>query len=44
MKYQLVNLKHTAYSKEIFANGAVQAAKFLSGKKSGMYQMSDVTE
>lgn len=41
---EVIELKHTAYSKEIFANGAVQAAKFLSGKKSGMYQMSDVTE
>lgn len=41
---EVIELKHTAYSKEIFANGAVQAAKFLAGKESGMYQMSDVVK
>lgn len=39
---EVIEFKHTAYSKEIFANGAVQAAKFLHGKEPGMYQMNDV--
>lgn len=34
--------KHTAYSRSVFAKGAVQAAKFLSGKPAGFYDMGDV--
>jgi 4-hydroxy-tetrahydrodipicolinate reductase len=39
---EVIEIKHTAYSKAIFAKGAVQAAKFLPGKPAGMYQMSDL--
>ncbi|MGN1083764.1 MAG: 4-hydroxy-tetrahydrodipicolinate reductase [Lachnospiraceae bacterium] len=39
---EVIEIKHTAYSKAIFGNGALQAAKFLAGKPAGMYQMSDV--
>lgn len=39
---EVVEFKHTAYSKAIFAKGAVSAAKFLAGKTAGMYDMSDV--
>ncbi|HAG05148.1 MAG TPA: 4-hydroxy-tetrahydrodipicolinate reductase [Lachnospiraceae bacterium] len=39
---EVVEFKHTAYSKEIFAIGAVKAAKFIKGKTSGMYDMQDV--
>lgn len=39
---EVIEFKHTAYSKAIFAKGAVQAAKFLSGKQPGLYNMSDV--
>lgn len=39
---EVIEIKHTAYSKAIFAKGAVQAAKYLPGKKAGMYQMSDL--
>ncbi|MDO5416375.1 MAG: 4-hydroxy-tetrahydrodipicolinate reductase [Lachnospiraceae bacterium] len=39
---EVVTLSHTAYSKAIFAKGAVAAAKFLAGKEAGMYDMSDV--
>lgn len=39
---EVIEIKHIAYSKAIFAKGAIQAAKFLSGKAAGMYQMSDV--
>lgn len=39
---EVVTLSHTAYSKAIFAKGALAAAKFLAGKEPGMYTMSDV--
>ncbi len=39
---EVIEIKHTAYSKAIFAKGAVQAAKFLAGKPAGMYGMNDV--
>ncbi len=39
---EVIEIKHTAYSKAIFAKGAVQAAKYLPGKPAGMYSMSDI--
>ena len=39
---EVVEIKHTAYSKAIFAKGAIQAAKYLAGKEAGRYTMSDV--
>lgn len=39
---EVVELKHTAYSKAIFAKGAISAAKFLKEKPAGMYDMNDV--
>ena len=39
---EVIEFTHTAYSRAIFAKGAVQAAKFLAGKTAGMYDMSDV--
>lgn len=39
---EVITLKHTAYSKAVFAKGAVEAAKFLAGKGAGMYDMADV--
>lgn len=39
---EVIEFRHTAYSKAIFGNGAVQAAKYLNGKGPGMYYMSDV--
>lgn len=41
---EVIEIKHTAYSKAIFAKGAVQAAKFLPGKSAGMYKMSDLMD
>ena len=34
---EVIEFKHTAYSKTVFAKGAVEAAKFLKGKPAGMY-------
>lgn len=39
---EVVTFSHTAYSKAIFAKGAVAAAKFLAGKGPGLYDMADV--
>lgn len=39
---EVIEIKHTAYSKSVFAKGAVEAAKFLAGKPAGIYDMSDV--
>lgn len=41
---EVIEFKHTAYSKAVFAKGAVAAAKFLAGKTPGMYDMSDVVD
>lgn len=39
---ELIELKHTALSRTIFASGAVKAAKFLAGKAPGLYTMEDL--
>ncbi len=39
---EVVTFSHSAYSKAVFGKGAVSAAKFLKGKKSGRYDMADV--
>lgn len=39
---EVIEFKHTAYSKAVFAKGAVEAAKFLNGKGAGHYDMEDV--
>ena len=41
---EVIEFKHTAYSKAIFGKGAVEAAKFLAGKPAGRYDMSDVIQ
>ena len=41
---EVIEFKHTAYSKAIFGKGAVSAAKYLAGKPAGMYSMKDVIE
>lgn len=39
---EVITFSHVAYSRAVFGKGAVQAAKFLAGKKAGKYTMSDV--
>lgn len=41
-KDEVITFSHTAYSRAVFAKGAVEAAKFLAGKGAGMYSMADV--
>ena len=39
---EVITIKHSAYSRSIFAKGALTAARFLIKKPAGMYNMSDV--
>lgn len=39
-----VELVHRAQNRDIFARGALRAAKFVAGKAPGMYSMTDVLE
>ncbi len=41
---EVIEVKHTAYSKAVFAKGAVEAAKFLKGKEAGLYTMKEVID
>ncbi|WP_302669470.1 4-hydroxy-tetrahydrodipicolinate reductase [Eubacterium sp. AF15-50] len=41
---EVIEIKHTAYSKAIFAKGAIDAAKFLKGKEAGLYDSSGSVE
>lgn len=39
---EVIEFKHTAYSKAVFGKGALEAAKYLAGKPAGRYDMSNV--
>ncbi|MCR5736951.1 MAG: 4-hydroxy-tetrahydrodipicolinate reductase [Eubacterium sp.] len=39
---EVIEIKHRAYSKAVFAKGSIDAAKYLAGKSAGLYNMSDV--
>ena len=39
---EIIEIKHTALSKRIFAKGALKAAKYIVKRSSGLYEMSDV--
>lgn len=39
---EVIEFRHTAYSKAIFAKGSISAAKYLAGRRAGLYDMSDV--
>ena len=41
---ELLEIKHNALSREVFGNGALNAAVFLVGKEAGMYSMKDLLE
>ena len=40
--YETIEIKHSAYSRSIFAQGAIKAALFLVGQKAGLYSMEDL--
>jgi 4-hydroxy-tetrahydrodipicolinate reductase len=39
---EIISLKHIANSKDVFAVGSINAAKFLFGKENGLYDMNDL--
>ncbi len=39
---EVITLSHNAYSRDVFANGAISAALFIKGKVPGLYSMRDV--
>lgn len=39
---EIITISHSARSKRVFAAGAIRAAKFLSGKTAGKYEMKDL--
>jgi 4-hydroxy-tetrahydrodipicolinate reductase len=41
---ETIELNHEAFSKEVFAAGAIKAAKFLKGKSAGLYDMQDIMD
>lgn len=41
---EVLEVKHSAYSKNIFAQGAIRAARYLMSQGPGLYDMDDVLE
>lgn len=41
---EVIEISHHAASKEVFAVGAIKAAKFMSGKAPGLYNMNDLID
>ena len=39
---EVITISHSAQSKEVFAAGAVKAAKFMFGKTAGLYDMNNI--
>lgn len=43
-KDEVIEIKHSAASREVFATGAIRAAEYLSGKPAGMYNMNNLID
>ena len=41
---EIIEIKHTALSKKVFASGAVKAAEYIVHKDSGLYNMEDLID
>ena len=41
-EYETFEIKHTSYSRNVFAEGAIKAAEFLINKPDGLYNMNDL--
>ena len=40
--FETIELSHRAYDRSVFASGALRAARWVAGKKPGIYGMNDV--
>jgi 4-hydroxy-tetrahydrodipicolinate reductase len=43
-EHETFEIKHTSYSRNVFAEGALKAAEFIVDKKPGYYNMDDMTK
>ena len=41
-EHECIEIKHTSYSREIYAEGAILAARFIIKQKYGLYGMEDI--
>lgn len=41
---EIIELKHTALSRDIFANGALKAAEYLAQQPAGLYDMENLLD
>ena len=41
-EYETFEIKHTSYSRNLFAEGALKAADFIVTKSNGLYNMEDM--
>lgn len=41
---EVIEIKHSALSREVFAQGAMRSARFLAGRQPGLYTMRDLFE
>lgn len=42
--YQTLTLKHNAHSREVFAEGALSAARYILGRENGLYDMQSIMD
>ena len=41
-EFETFEIKHTSYSRNVFAEGALRAAEFIVRKEAGLYNMDDL--
>ena len=42
IEFETFEIKHTSYSRNVFAEGAIRAVDFIVGKENGLYDMDDL--
>ena len=43
-EFETFEIKHTSYSRNVFAEGAIKAAKFIINKPNGLYNMENMVK
>ena len=41
-EFETFEIKHTSYSRNVFAEGAIRASKFIVEQENGLYSMEDM--
>jgi 4-hydroxy-tetrahydrodipicolinate reductase len=39
---EIISIRHQAFSRQVFGNGAVAASRFIAGREAGFYSMRDM--